>query len=78
MAKALLGHLAVAPDRRLVDELLHLRTRVRDLESELAELRAERAELIAELPATPVGEARLDSQIERLQEVDEPALAGSA
>lgn len=77
MAKALLGHLAVAPDRRLVDELLHLRTRVRDLESELAELRAERAELVAELPAARADE-QLDSQIERLQEVDEPALAGSA
>jgi hypothetical protein len=44
MAKALFGHVGVAADRRLVDELTYLRSRVRTLEGELARLRAERDE----------------------------------
>jgi len=42
MAKALLGYVGAVPDRRLVDELTFLRTRVRDLEAEVARLRTER------------------------------------
>lgn len=41
MAKALLGHVATNVDRRLLDEVTRLRTRVRDLEAEVARLRAE-------------------------------------
>ncbi|MFC4335650.1 hypothetical protein [Salininema proteolyticum] len=40
MAKALYGHLTKAPNKRLADEVVQLRARVRSLESELAELRA--------------------------------------
>jgi len=42
MAKALLGYVGAVPDRRLVDELTFLRTRVRDLEAEVARLQTER------------------------------------
>lgn len=41
MAKALLGHVANSVDRRLLDEVTRLRTRVRALEDEVARLRAE-------------------------------------
>ncbi len=44
MAKALLGHLGTAPDRRLIEEVTLLRSRVRLLQSELDALRAERDE----------------------------------
>ena len=44
MAKALFGHV-VAPAQLLVDENASLRARVRRLEQELADLRAERDEL---------------------------------
>jgi HPt (histidine-containing phosphotransfer) domain-containing protein len=40
MARALLGHLSTSTDRHLLEEVARLRQRVRDLESELAELRA--------------------------------------
>lgn len=40
MARALLGHLPTAADRYLVEEVARLKGRVRDLEAELAELRA--------------------------------------
>jgi hypothetical protein len=40
MAKALLGHVATSVDRRLLDEVTRLRSRVRDLEEEVARLRA--------------------------------------
>ena len=66
MAKALFGHIAVAPDRRLVDELTYLRTRVRSLEAELTSLRAERDELVAR---------QLDRRLEELTDLSEPALA---
>ena len=36
MAKALLGYVGAVPDRRLVDEVTFLRSRVRDLEAEVA------------------------------------------
>jgi hypothetical protein len=42
MAKALLGYVGAVPDRRLVDEVTFLRTRVRDLEAEISRLRSER------------------------------------
>ena len=40
MAKALFGHVGLGPDPRLAAELTRLRTRVRDLEQENAQLRA--------------------------------------
>jgi uncharacterized protein YlxW (UPF0749 family) len=40
MARALLGHLPNVADRHLVEELARLKSRVRDLEAELAELKA--------------------------------------
>jgi hypothetical protein len=40
MARALLGHLPTVADRHLVEELARLKSRVRDLEAELAELKA--------------------------------------
>jgi hypothetical protein len=42
MAKALLGYVGAVPDRRLVDEVTFLRSRVRDLEAEVARLQADR------------------------------------
>lgn len=47
MAKALYGHVAVAPDRRLLDEVTRLRATVRALEFEVARLRAENDRLAA-------------------------------
>lgn len=43
MAKALLGHVGTAPDRRLLEELVFLRSRVRVLQSELDRIRAAQA-----------------------------------
>jgi hypothetical protein len=40
MAKALLGHVGVGTDLRLAAEVRRLRTRVAELEAELAEARA--------------------------------------
>jgi cell division septum initiation protein DivIVA len=39
MAKALFGHVGVAPDLRTVAEVRRLRQQVRDLEAEVAQLR---------------------------------------
>lgn len=47
MAKALYGHVGSAPDRRLLDEVTKLRSRVQDLEFELTRLRAENDRLAA-------------------------------
>jgi hypothetical protein len=69
MAKALFGHIAVAPDRRLVDELTYLRTRVRSLEDEVTRLRAEREDV----PGLSSG--AIDSDLRDLSEISEPALA---
>lgn len=44
MAKALLGHVGTVPDRRLLEEIAFLRSRVRVLQSELDHLRAEQAQ----------------------------------
>lgn len=42
MAKALLGHMATVRDQRLLEELVHLRARVRELESDVRRLNEER------------------------------------
>jgi uncharacterized small protein (DUF1192 family) len=47
MAKALLGHVGSASDRRLLDEVTLLRAKVRNLEVEIARLRAENDRLVA-------------------------------
>ncbi len=47
MAKALYGHVGMAPDRRLIDEVTRLRSRVQDLEFEVTRLRAENDRLAA-------------------------------
>lgn len=47
MAKALYGHVALAPDRRLLDEVTRLRATVQALEFEVARLRAENDRLVA-------------------------------
>jgi len=47
MAKALYGHVGSAPDRRLLDEVTHLRAKARALEFEVARLRAENDRLAA-------------------------------
>jgi hypothetical protein len=47
MAKALYGHVGMAPDRRLLDEVTRLRARVQDLEFEVTRLRAENDRLAA-------------------------------
>ena len=60
MAKALLGYVGTVPDRRLVDEVTSLRTRVRDLEAEIARLRAERD---------------MEQGLRQLSQLSEPVLA---
>src|SRR3954454_22357256 len=47
MAKALFGHVGAAPDRRLLDEVTRLRSRVQALEFEVTRLRAENDRLAA-------------------------------
>lgn len=51
MARALLGHLPTSADRYLVEEVARLKGRVRDLEAELSELKAnqESKQLLDEL-----------------------------
>jgi hypothetical protein len=63
MAKALLGYVGAVPDRRLLDEVTLLRTRVRDLEAEVARLRTER------------DTSELERGLRRLSELPEPVLA---
>ncbi len=46
MAKALLGHVGLGADLRTLAEVRGLRDRVRELESEVANLRAANAELL--------------------------------
>ncbi|MBA2390981.1 MAG: hypothetical protein H0V67_12095 [Geodermatophilaceae bacterium] len=55
MAKALLGHVGTAPDRRMLEELVFLRSRVRTLQAELDRLRAVQAaaELDLRIPDAP-------------------------
>jgi hypothetical protein len=76
MAKALFGHIGVAPDRRLADELIFLRTRVRALEGEVDRLRAERdASLPVDDMSEPLAKEALDERLQDLSELSEPALA---
>jgi hypothetical protein len=63
MAKALLGYVGSVPDRRLVDEVTSLRTRVRDLEAEVARLRTQRET------------SDLERGLRQLSELPEPVLA---
>ena len=63
MAKALLGYVGAVPDRRLLDEVTFLRTRVRDLEAEIDRLRTERET------------SDLERGLRQLSELTEPALA---
>jgi hypothetical protein len=63
MAKALLGYVGALPDRRLIDEVTYLRTRVRDLEAEVARLRSES------------DTSEIDQRLRTLSELSEPALA---
>jgi hypothetical protein len=63
MAKALFGHVGLAPDLRTSTELRRLRQQVRDLETEVARLRSANETLAAhatvddELLSLAVGEA---------------------
>jgi hypothetical protein len=63
MAKALLGYVGTVPDRRLVDEVAFLRSRVRDLETEVERLRTENQT------------SELERGLRQLSELPEPALA---
>jgi hypothetical protein len=61
MAKALYGHIGQAPNKRLLEEVVQLRARVRNLESELAELRSREDEIEHD-------------HVEELMRLQEPAL----
>jgi cell division septum initiation protein DivIVA len=61
MAKALYGHIGQAPNKRLLEEVVQLRARVRNLETELAELRSREDEIEHD-------------QVEELMRLREPAL----
>jgi hypothetical protein len=50
MAKALFGHVGIAPDVRVMSEMRRLRERVRDLEHEVARLEAANSALAYGLP----------------------------
>jgi hypothetical protein len=63
MAKALFGYVGAVPDRRLMDEVTYLRSRVRDLEAEVSRLRTERET------------SDLEQGLRELSELPEPALA---
>ncbi len=65
MAKALLGHVGGA-DLRLVDEVRRLRSRVRDLEAELARVTAANEALVASV--------HVEDDIRMLTFDDQPAL----
>lgn len=43
MAKAILGHVGISPDLRLLQEVRRLQLRVKELEAELADMHAARA-----------------------------------
>jgi len=63
MAKALYGHVATAPDRRLLDEVTKLRATVRALEFEVTRLRADNDRLAAAA-----------AEVDELLRLPEPAL----
>ena len=64
MAKALYGHVSAAPDRRLLDEVTRLRSRVQSLEFEITRMRAENDRLAAAA-----------AEAEDMLRLSEPALA---
>jgi hypothetical protein len=63
MAKALLGYVGAVPDRRLLDEVTFLRSRVRDLEAEVERMRTDRETV------------ELERGLRQLAELPEPVLA---
>ena len=72
MAKALFGHVGIGSDLRLATELQRLRSKVRDLEGEVAELRAANQRLTA---AVQVPDELLNLRVpDSLSEPAEPAL----
>ncbi|MCW2504322.1 MAG: hypothetical protein JWO79_2606 [Actinomycetia bacterium] len=66
MAKALFGHVGTASDQRLRDEIQRLRTKMQNLEFDVARLRAENDRLSAALMSH-------DSDM-RMSHIEEPAL----
>ena len=66
MAKALLGHVGLAADMRLLDEVQRLRRRVTELEGELRSVQAGHDALVASVT--------VDDDIRMLTMDDEPAL----
>ena len=66
MAKALFGHVGLAADHRLVDEVRRLRRRVSELEGELARVTAGHEAFMASVT--------VDDDIRMLTLDDEPAL----
>ena len=66
MARALLGHIGSQNEQILALEIGRLRRRVRELETEVAGLRARDSE---------GSSAELDLELHRMAEVAEPALA---
>jgi len=54
MAKALLGHVGIGPDLRLMAEVHRLQTRVAHLEEELSRLRAANATLLSSITVDDV------------------------
>jgi cell fate (sporulation/competence/biofilm development) regulator YlbF (YheA/YmcA/DUF963 family) len=70
MAKALYGHVGLAPDMRTVAELRRLRQQVRDLEAEVSRLR----EANESLAATTTVADELISLAVSDQALSEPAL----
>ena len=67
MAKALYGHVAAAPDRRMLDEVTRLRATVRALEFEVTRLRADNDRLAAAAAAAA-------SEVDEFLRLPEPAL----
>jgi hypothetical protein len=61
MAKALLGHLPTSADRHLIEDNSRLKMRIRELEAELAELKASMAshQLLDELHRITASESAL-------------------
>jgi hypothetical protein len=68
MAKALLGHVGVSADTRLLNEVARLRGRVKELETELSRVTAENDRLAA---AVHDG---LDGGLNSIAELHQPAM----